>query len=43
MLNQLGARLLQGPVQGSAVAPTRTCSRWVLKLSDEKQPFTPNN
>jgi uncharacterized protein YcfL len=24
----------------SAVAPTRTCSRWVLKLSDEKQPFT---
>ncbi len=26
-----------------AVAPTRTCSRWVLKLSDEKQPFTPNN
>ena len=27
----------------SAVAPTRTCSRWVLKLSDEKQPFTPNN
>lgn len=27
----------------SAVAPTRSCARWTLKLSDEKEPFTPNN